>query len=347
MNRRGYTWVELAVVIAILALFLALGLPAIQAARERSRRASCANNLKQIGLAIHNYGTANRVFPPGTICATAPISPASQYDVWGEAGQVAPGNHGTGFLPRILPFICSSCPSWDESVGICGTTTAPSRQKSNLSCATTDIKEFYCPARRNGVRRGDMAMMLSSAWTGGGTDYGGCAGRHAAFTLATGYNLCDASMHYQPDFCPTDSSGDKVRDAEKYRWGIFGRVNVSTSFGEIKDGTSNTIMTGELQRITDLTPNSKDGWAIGGAATLFTTGAMFARNGTTLTNVALPATGALMNNGFFGSPGSDHAGGANLGLGDGSVTFMANSMGSNMFALLGSMADLVACGISW
>ena len=61
------------------------------------------------------------------------------------------------------------------------------------------------------------------------------------------------------------------------RWGIFGRVNVSTRFGEIRDGLANTILTGELQRITDLTPRSKDGWVIGGPATLFTTGAMFHR----------------------------------------------------------------------
>ena len=64
MNRRGYTWVELAVVLAILALFLALGLPAIQAARERSRRAESTNNLKQIGLAIHREWEESSA-PPG------------------------------------------------------------------------------------------------------------------------------------------------------------------------------------------------------------------------------------------------------------------------------------------
>ncbi len=112
-----------------------------------------------------------------------------------------------------------------------------------------------------------------------------------------------------------------------------------TTFGEIRDGLSNTIMTGELQRITDLTPASKDGWAIGGPATLFTTGAMFARSGTTLLNVAPPAAGSLMNNGFFGSPGSDHPGGVNFGLADGSVEFLSTSIDPNVFALLGSMAD--------
>ena len=66
----------------------------------------------------------------------------------------------------------------------------------------TEIAAFYCPSRRDGVRPQDRAMMLSPAWTGGGTDYGGCVGRHAAFSKLTGYNLCDATMYYEPNFYP-------------------------------------------------------------------------------------------------------------------------------------------------
>jgi prepilin-type processing-associated H-X9-DG protein len=183
-------------------------------------------------------------------------------------------------------------------------------------------------------------MLLNTAWTGGGTDYGGCAGRHAAFTLETGYNLCDATRYYEPGFFPKPFKDEKDDTPEK-RWGIFGRVNVSTTYKEIRDGLSNTLMTGELQRITDITPGSKDGWAIGGPATLFTTGAMFHRNGTIVT-YALPANGgSLMNNGFFGSPGSDHPNGANFGLADGSVRYLNTTMDPNVFAELGSMADRI------
>ena len=112
----------------------------------------------------------------------------------------------------------------------------------------------------------------------------------------------------------------------------------STSIAEIKDGTSNTIMTGELQRIINKTTDgpfnassgpvySHDGWAIGGSPTLFTTGYPYPADA---------KTKPLMNNGHFLSPGSDHAGGANFGLGDGSVRYHLQRRSiANIFALLG------------
>ena len=71
-HRRGFTLIELLVVIAIIAVLIALLLPAVQAAREAARRAQCVNNLKQIGLALHNYHTVHDCFPPGGLNTTQP-----------------------------------------------------------------------------------------------------------------------------------------------------------------------------------------------------------------------------------------------------------------------------------
>jgi prepilin-type processing-associated H-X9-DG protein len=337
MNRpRGFTRKEFLVIGVVLAVCVALGLPALQAARERARRNACANNLQLIGLGIHNYGQANKVFPPGTICATAPVGPSNQYDVWGEAAQSGPGFYGTSFLLRIVPYTDSSGFFWNNGCGISNRTVLAWNGRSNFAIAAADIREFYCPTRRAGLRPCDRAMMLSPAWTGGGSDYGGCAGRHAAFTLQTGYNLCDATMHYQPSFRPT-YNGKSADDSEVHRRGVFGRVNECSVGAELREGVSAIIVTGELQRITTGKFSSKDGWAIGGPATLFTTGAMFHGSGATLAPTDSPKDGLLMNNGFFGSPGSDHAGGANFGMADGSVKFLGTSIDPDLFTRLGCM----------
>src|SRR6202161_1152283 len=89
----GFTLIELLVVIAIIAVLIALLLPAVQAAREAARRAQCANNLKQIGLSLHNYESANSTFPPTTILVPAPTGAPATWSFqssWSIFARAAP-----------------------------------------------------------------------------------------------------------------------------------------------------------------------------------------------------------------------------------------------------------------
>ena len=126
MNRRGFTLIELLVVIAIIAVLIALLLPAVQAAREAARRAQCINNLKQIGLALHNYHDVVGAFPPGFISRPGP-----------DGDNTGPG---WGWAAMVLPPIEQA--TVFNSINFNLAIEVPANQTARL----TKINTFICPS---------------------------------------------------------------------------------------------------------------------------------------------------------------------------------------------------------
>lgn len=145
----GFTLVELLVVIAIIGILIALLLPAVQAAREAARRSACANNLRQLGLALHNYQTTLGVFPP-SYCMTFPIDPTS-----GDTG----GNWSA--QARILPYLeqVTIYQSVNFSKGYDGQTLSTGEVITTLKIPT-----LVCPDEQNDFGRKDGSPVV--------TDYG-------------------------------------------------------------------------------------------------------------------------------------------------------------------------------
>lgn len=137
MRRRksGFTLVELLVVIAIIGVLVAMLLPAVQAAREAARRSECANNLKQIGLGIHNHHDTFKNLPHGG----RHWSYAPEYSSNGGP-EIAP-RQGAGWAFQILPYI-EQTNLWDGA----GQTTVANKQIAVMGAL---ISGYFCPSRRS------------------------------------------------------------------------------------------------------------------------------------------------------------------------------------------------------
>ncbi len=235
LRRRAFTLIELLVVIAIIAILIALLLPAVQQAREAARRSQCKNNLKQIGLALHNYHDAHNRFPQASIAG----------------GTVPPGCSGwirfSGYSWRvmILPYIDQG-PLYNQLdfqvSALSGCMNSPAQANWN-ELRNTVIPAFICPsdnmpAQRNGwagynygaaVRaRGDSSHSANT-----GTDLGGLtrAGtRFANFTDGSSNTILVGEIYRGKDFFRTSGGGNNQTGNRGLRW------VASTDFGQVNAG---------------------------------------------------------------------------------------------------------------
>ena len=142
-SRRGFTLIELLVVIAIIAVLIALLLPAVQSAREAARRAQCTNNLKQIGLALHNYHSTNDVFPLGTSFNPVGTYPPINPGVWASWGAQA---LMLGYMEQT-PLYNAINFNWGPLANGAGGTLAGNTSPGiNTTVLHTIVASFVCPS---------------------------------------------------------------------------------------------------------------------------------------------------------------------------------------------------------
>lgn len=201
-GRTGFTLVELLVVIAIIGVLVGLLLPAVQAAREAARRMSCSNNLKQLGLAMHNYHDTHGTFPYGHRLETT--GSTHRRDCW---------------FHRILPFI-EQGPLYDAY------TNAPSVYGFN---ATDYVHEF--PAEISGVVVPAMSCPSDASSPGRGGN-GGTTAFQGTYAVCAGGGIGVVGTNFNMDMMQADPKG------------MFYR-NSKNGFAACTDGSSNTLLASE------------------------------------------------------------------------------------------------------
>lgn len=309
LRRRGFTLIELLVVIAIIAVLIALLLPAVQQAREAARRSQCKNNLKQLGLALHNYHDTFRTFPIGCRSDSA-------------------GGWGQSWWVGVLPYIDQGplYNQWNHSIANAGYTG----QISLLDGVKIPVAK--CPSSAlpdTTTANGGTAGLGLANYTGISGAYPDPTGRPATATaysdgtFTTGgvlffnskisiRDITDGTTNTmlvgeQSDFL-TDPTGAKVMNISSYPHSMW----MGSTGGNERPFNTTTVR---------FTPGYKISEAVGSGG------------------VGCPLTGVCGNMGSNNPIQSAHIGGAHVLLGDGAVRFISANINLNTFLYLATRDD--------
>ncbi len=296
IKRRGFTLIELLVVIAIIAILIALLLPAVQQAREAARRTSCKNNMKQIGLALHNYVDVHGCLPSGSI--------------------VLKNAAGTNYNGHAWTWHASILPQMDQSTlfnalqgndGMGHENPTQNAGKPVTVLKPTILSAFWCPSNPD-VRTGAQKNNGYQTSTYNGN---------------MGTRIGDGS-----DDC-LDGSVVTIDDMVNKPWGCMNGdgvfyISSGVRFRDVSDGMSNTIFVSE---VPDTGGDAMAGFGAGCDRRLIFSNGADDNPPTEMTEYLIAAeNNDPINGGAEEAAGSWHTGGAHFCMGDGSVRFISENV---------------------
>ena len=308
-GRRAFTLIELLVVIAIIAILIGLLLPAVQKVREAAARMKCQNNLKQLGLALHNYHSAYESFPIGA---------------WGSSSAVYPNTKGYNWRLQLFPYIEQTSAfaplKLDGSTSVSGFSGDPASGPNAILIGLV-VKTYLCPSSTLDPLGNPLSVINDRGVQL--VDYVGVMG--ASPDPGGRTTVCLA----------VSTRGDSCNNG-------FFRNNDKTAIKNITDGTSNTIAIAEQSAKvgnTEIRSNYTGGWSgpsddyNGSRARLSqnTASSNWYPNGLSTLKLAINSKTAA--DPYSAQPyyantiwNSSHSGGINVCMGDGSIRFVSDSV---------------------
>jgi prepilin-type N-terminal cleavage/methylation domain-containing protein len=298
MKKRGFTLIELLVVIAIIAILIALLLPAVQQAREAARRTQCKNNLKQWGLALHNYHDTFNTFPMGAMGLNAVTG-------------VRPAGNNLGWHVRVLPYL--------EQANLYGQFDFNILYNTGVNTVLRErrFEALFCPSART---RNYQGSNVAEGWT---THYYGVAGAKDTAEPTRKFEMQNNSTP-RPNF--DNNHGQMAITGVLYR-------NSKIGIRDITDGTTNTLVVGEISGapFDDGGNNPHRAWVQGASNANNDFASYSCKNvrwGIGQARYTSNNVNYLFNDQRFGS---NHTGGCQFLLGDGGVRFVSENIDFNTY----------------